>query len=46
MMFVRSIYTGQVMMVDALPKFGGWEVVHEETYIEWCKAHGFEPYTI
>ena len=28
---------------DFLPKFGGWQVVSEKTYLEWCKAHKIEP---
>lgn len=43
MMYIKSIYTGQVYKTDTLPMFGGWEVVHEETYLEWCKAHNIEP---
>lgn len=43
MMYIRSIYTGQVFKTECLPKFGGWEVVSEATYIEWCVQHGIEP---
>jgi hypothetical protein len=43
MMYIRSTYTGMVMKTDFLPKFGGWEVVDEATYLEWCKANNIEP---
>lgn len=42
-MYIRSEYTGQVFKTDFLPKFGGWEVVDEKTYLDWCKAHKIEP---
>ena len=42
-MYIRSTYTGMVMKTDFLPKFGGWEVVSEKTYLEWCKANKIEP---
>jgi hypothetical protein len=42
-MYIRSAYTGMVMKTDFLPQFGGWEVVDEKTYIDWCKANRIEP---
>ena len=40
----RSIYTGQVYEMDAdfMPRYGGWEPVHESTYIEWLEKMGME----
>ena len=41
----KSVYTGSVykMSADWLPKFDGWEPVHESTYLEYCKEKGLEP---
>ena len=45
MTYWKSIYTGQVIPAhdDFIPKFDGWEAVHEETYLDWCKKNNFEP---
>ena len=43
MMYIRSTYTGMVIKVKELPKFGGWEVVDEATYLEWCRVNKIEP---
>lgn len=40
MMYVRSTLTGQVYEVECLPKFGGYEIVSEATYIEWRRKMG------
>ena len=40
MMYIRSIFTGQVYEVECLPKFGGYEVVSKGTYIEWLRKMG------
>lgn len=37
----KSVYTGAIykMPGDWMPKFGGWEAVHESTYLAYCKAN-------
>ena len=42
-MYIRSTYTGMVMKTNFLPQFGGWEVVDEKTYLDWCKVNKIEP---
>jgi hypothetical protein len=39
--FWRDIYTGEIFPEDKdwMPKFGGYEPVHESTYIAYLKAH-------
>ena len=41
--YIRSTYTGMVMKTNFLPHFGGWEVVDEKTYIDWCRTNKIEP---
>lgn len=41
--YIKSDYTGQVYCTDFIPKFGGWTVVTEAEFIEWCVSHGFNP---
>ena len=40
MMYIRSIYTGQVYETDFLPQFGGYEVVTKADYEAWLKERG------
>lgn len=40
MMYIKSVYTGQVYKVDFLPQFGGWELSTEEEYNAYCKRMG------
>jgi hypothetical protein len=39
--FWKSIYTGHItpQEVEYMPKFGGWELVSEQTYEEYLKAN-------
>ena len=39
--FWKSLYTGHITPqdVDYMPKFGGWELVSEQTYEEYLKAN-------
>lgn len=41
-MYFRSTFTGQVYKLNFIPMGEGWEPVHEDAYIEWCKSHGME----
>ena len=41
--YIKSDYTGQVHCTDFIPQFGGWTVVTEAEFIEWCESHGFDP---
>lgn len=37
----KSTYSNTIykMPADWTPKFGGWEPVHKETYINYCKEN-------
>lgn len=39
-MFIRSAYTGECFKTDFLPKFGGWDVISYETYLDYVMEKG------
>ena len=42
-MFIKSVASGQVYKVDAMPKFSaGWVVVSEKEYIAYCQKMGIQ----
>ena len=42
-MYFKSVYTGQVFMVDFIPKFGGYELSTRNEYVKWCLDHRIDP---
>ena len=40
MMYVKSIYTGQIYEVECLPKYGGYELSTKEEYDRQRKEYG------
>ena len=41
--YVKSI-SGQVYALDSMPEYmAGFEIVHRQTFLDWCKANGYKP---
>lgn len=46
MLFVKSVYTGQVYCLDEMPKYEGYELSTKEEFIEFYTSRGIDPKTV
>ena len=46
MLFVKSVYTGQVYYLDEMPKYEGYELSTKEEFIEFYTSRGIDPKTV
>lgn len=41
--YVQSLYTGDVYKMTQMPSFGGYKMVGLKEYLEYCKKYGMKP---
>lgn len=39
-MYIKSAVTGQCYKVEYIPQYGGYEVITQAEFEDWCRAHG------
>ncbi len=46
MLFIKSVFTGQVYCLDEMPKYEGYELSTKEEFIEYYTSRGIDPKTV